>query len=473
MLLGLPTELIHHVLGMLPRHSIAKLSLVSKASYYTCLPVLYSHLQLGLRIPIQQLDVGLTRNLYLKDIVERYTRTLTIICRQGTGYSLTKDLKTLLSKLTSIHTLIFVDFDALPVENVRQLAAVLPLVESIQFRYCHLIVSSSHRMSTHLRPAMLLTARSLQPQLQSSSEHIFQKTTCLTLFWTDFSEPAILELFCALPRLLCANLGANHNRTFTANDYAVSVLGRNCPDITSLSVSLQQVREESLCNLIACFGRQLRDLSIRCDTPRTLDVIAAHASQIKHLSVRAVPSVPTQDTHFQQRRTPMDQLENESPEETPETIEKRSQNNMVEILHRCQGLVQLEMIAWRTQEIPSIVWEAIKAVAQRRQGRDLKVQLEIDEPKAKRKTDLIKKRGSPRMRSLYNVADIPPASDDGVSWLYPLNSRRYRHQDQGVPIKNLKRKQSLSRNITLRIEELQEIRKQLIPLRANVDTSLL
>ncbi|KAI9021719.1 hypothetical protein CLU79DRAFT_752930 [Phycomyces nitens] len=468
MLLGLPTELIHHVLGMLPRHSIAQLSLVSRDSYQTCLPVLYSHLQLGLRISIQQLDCGLTRNLYLKNIVERHTRTLTIICRQGTGYSLTKELRTLLTKLTNIHTLIFVDFNALPVENVRQLASVLPLIENIQFRYCHLIVSSGHRINSHPRPSVLPT-RSISQQ-KSLAEPIFQKVTSLTLFWTDFSEPAILGLFSGLPHLLYASLGANHNRTFTANDYAVSVLGRYCPDISSLSVSLQQVREESLCNLIALYGNQLRDLSIRCDTPHTLDIIAVHASQIKQLSIRAVPTV--QDTHFQQRRAPNDQLEG-SLEETPETIEKASQNNMVEILHRCQGLVQLEMVAWKTQEIPSIVWESIKAVAQRRQGRDPKVRLEIDEPRTKRKTDLIKKRGSPRMRSLYNVADIPPVSEEGISWLYPLNSRRYRHQEQGVPIKNLKRKQSLSRNLTLRIEELQEIRKQLIPLRANVDTSLL
>ncbi|KAI8888285.1 hypothetical protein K501DRAFT_173506 [Backusella circina FSU 941] len=107
----------------------------------------------------------------------------------------------------------------------------------------------------------------------------------LELKWTDFSPESIRQLLELTPNLTRIELGANHNKTKMSNDWALCYLKQYCLIIQHLSISLQQVKEESICDLIKQYADQLETLQIRSDH-LTLKTTALYASQLKQLNLR-------------------------------------------------------------------------------------------------------------------------------------------------------------------------------------------
>ncbi|KAF7724393.1 hypothetical protein EC973_001118 [Apophysomyces ossiformis] len=412
MLLRLPPELLHCLLSLLGRSAIAQLCLTCHRGYELCLPVLYAHIELELRSHFQQFLNGLQQHLRLKNAVKLYTKKISLVGRQSNSHWLVADFRSLPIELPNVSTVIFHHFRTLSVETVTQLAAALPNVQNLVFRYCNLV-------STDLATLQFKSAGSL------------------TLFWTDFSEPAVSRLLAALPRLVQVDFGANHNRDSTANGLAVQALQNHCSHIQDLSISLQQVSEPTLCDAIAFYGSQLRRLSIRCDGPQTLTAVATHANSIECLIIRATtwPSQPPLAT------------EAEEEEEASDNIVKGS---MKGILLCCQRLEHLELASWMTDEIPSVVWRAIETVAQRRtdpQSIQAKKMIERRNASHQSQRDAANRpRGVRRISRIYEIH--PPTSANGGLWSIRQRDERHRMEI------NLPRQ-----TLALDIEELEEIRQ--------------
>ncbi|KAI8150046.1 hypothetical protein BJV82DRAFT_496437, partial [Fennellomyces sp. T-0311] len=175
-------------------------------------------------------------------------------------------------------------------------------LSSLHFRYCNL-VSTTHNIDELLSP--------------------LSRVKRLSFTWTDFSEMAIGQLLSCLPSLTSVNFGANHNRIRTANDSALNALTQRCISITDLAVSLQQIEDESLCDVIAFYGNRLTQLSIRCE-PTTITAIANCCTNITRLTLRAAGQ--RQNTH-----------------------------TLLHLLHRCHRLERMELEGWLIQDIPSVV----------------------------------------------------------------------------------------------------------------------
>jgi hypothetical protein len=70
-----------------------------------------------------------------------------------------------------------------------------------------------------------------------------------------------------------------------ANDWALCYLKQYCMNIQHLAISLQQVKEESICDLIKQYADQLETIQMRSDH-LTLKTTALYASQLKQLNLR-------------------------------------------------------------------------------------------------------------------------------------------------------------------------------------------
>ncbi|KAI8374364.1 uncharacterized protein BYT42DRAFT_477000, partial [Radiomyces spectabilis] len=197
---------------------------------------------------------------------------------------------------------------ALSVDKVRQLARILPEIRHMNFRYC------------------TLTMDKAGPSEDTDDDNLcFTKVTHLSLFWTDFSDKSISELLRGLPHLQTVDLGANHNKVPRANDTALEALRANCPLVTHLSVALQQVKEQTLCEAIMQYGHQLKSLSIRCDSVQSLRTVAAHATHVEKLKVSAAGN------------------------------DQEDEGAVIGVLRQCHRLVRLEMVCWMIQDVPGIV----------------------------------------------------------------------------------------------------------------------
>ncbi|KAL9545553.1 hypothetical protein MBANPS3_007088 [Mucor bainieri] len=296
-LLQLPNELLQMISTHLPRQSIARLCSTSIAGYQLFLPQLYRHVELGHRTHIKQLEQGLQSNTYLKETVKAHTQILTLKCRQG-GNS---------------HWLIISLFEQLP-NKVRQVLLTLPQLTHLDFQYCELTAAAT--------PTAAWTTKSVSmchlPNLKN-----------LDLLWTDFSADAIRQLFSFTPNLNRVILGANHNRKAMANDAALQHLTEHCTQVKDLSISLQQVKEASLCQVIERYGLQLQHLSIRCEGNDTLWAISQHTKQLRQLVIRC--SNYTGGYH-----------------------------SVMNVLQDCRSLQHLEMVSWPLHDVPSIVLDQIR-----------------------------------------------------------------------------------------------------------------
>ncbi|KAI8058957.1 uncharacterized protein B0P05DRAFT_559177 [Gilbertella persicaria] len=306
-ILELPNEILQLISDYLPKNSMTRLCLTCIKGYQSFLPILYRHIELGHRTQIKQLEKGLLRNAYLKETVKTHTQILTLKCRQG-GNSHWLVIS-LFEQLPNVKRLYFCDFLALSITKVRQVLCLLPRLSCLYFQYCDLTTTTT-------ATTMIDSYRNL-PNLKE-----------LTLLWTDFSTEAIEQLLSFTPHLNHIVLGANHNRRPSANNSALHMLAAKCPDIHSLSISLQQIKEDSLCRVIQLYGPQLEYLSIRCEGSNTLMSISQHTKRLKHLVIRC-----SNYTGY---------------------------NSVMNVLQHCRSLTHLEMVSWPLHDVPSVVLEQIR-----------------------------------------------------------------------------------------------------------------
>ncbi|KAI8336489.1 hypothetical protein BD560DRAFT_493706 [Blakeslea trispora] len=306
-LLEMPNEIIRLILAHLPKSSKGMLCLTCIKGYYLFLPFLYHHIEIGHRTQIRQLEQGLSSNLYLKQTAQTYTHIVTLKCRQGgNSHWLAASV---FRQLPNVKQLYFCDFLALPITKVRHMLCMMPQLESLHFQYCDLKATNNAAHPTLSEPNPIFHLKEL------------------SLLWTDFSKESIGQLLSCLPELNRIAMGANHNRYLFANDASLHVLTALCPDIHELTISLQQVKEHSLCQTIQHYGSRLEQLSIRCQGNETLQTISQHTRHLKHLAIRCSNSTDS--------------------------------DGVVRLLQQCQSLVHLEMISWPLHNMPRIVLDQI------------------------------------------------------------------------------------------------------------------
>lgn len=322
-LIYLPNELLQLTASYLPKQSISRLCSTCTQGYQIFLPILYKHVELGHRTQIRQLEQGLTRNSYLKETVKEYTQTLTLKCRQGGNSHWL--IISLFEQLPNIKQLYFRDFLSLSISKVGQALAVLPRLKHLDFQYCNLV--SANDTKTNHRDGAQSDNFALEDDTTEKPITINHNLTGLNLMWTDFSTEAIRQLLYITPNLNRVVLGANHNRKRLANDTALKVLTEQCQDIKSLSISLQQVKEISICEVIQKYGSQLEHLSIRCEGSDTIKTISQYTTKLQHLVIRCNNS---------------------------------GYNNVMNILRQCRSLNHLEMISWPLQDVPTVVLDQLR-----------------------------------------------------------------------------------------------------------------
>ncbi|KAI9482765.1 MAG: hypothetical protein EXX96DRAFT_555537 [Benjaminiella poitrasii] len=335
-LLELPNELLQTMSKFLPRQTIATLCQTSRTGYQLFLPTLYSHIELGHRTQIKQLEQGLLQNAFLRQTLRAHTHTLTLKCRQGGNNSSHYWLfiiSTLFVKqlLPNVRQLCFRDFLALSVHKVRRVLLTLPRLSQLHFQYCNLITHNNDDREKEQEMAVLSSSLGQQSSVSTNkaSEHLVE----LNFIWTDFTVDAIQQLLQSMPNLGRVVLGANHNRKPQANDSALHLLTEHCQHIQDLSVSLQQVKEGSLCRVIQSYGPQLRHLSIRCEGSDTLGAISRYTKQLQHLIIRCCNS---------------------------EGHATAAGFHVMQLLQTCRHLDHLEMVSWPLHDVPSVVLNQIK-----------------------------------------------------------------------------------------------------------------
>ncbi|KAI9361439.1 hypothetical protein BD770DRAFT_383412 [Pilaira anomala] len=311
-LINLPNELLQIITNYLPQQSVSRLCLTCTQGYQLFLPKLYRHIELGHRTQTRQLELGLIRNSFLKETVKEYTQSLTLNSRQG-GNSHWSILS-LFEQLPKIKHLQFRDFLTLSVTKVNQVLNILPRLEKLDFSYCDLTTNHSKDEQE-------------EEEQGTKKQMVCNNLVELNLIWTDFSADAIRQLVLITPNLNRVILGANHNRHRLANDESLLILTNHCQTIKDLSISLQQVKESSICQLIRSYGPQLETLSIRCEGNETIQTISQYTKRLQQLTIRCNNS---------------------------------GYNNVMNILEQCQFLTHLEMVSWPLQDVPSIVLDQIR-----------------------------------------------------------------------------------------------------------------
>jgi Leucine-rich repeat (LRR) protein len=271
-------------------------------------------MELGHRTQIKQLEQGLARNSYLKEVVKEHTQILTLKCRQG-GNS---HWISLFEQLPNIKQLYLRDFLALSVNKISQALVTLPLLQHLDFQYCELVTTPAEYEEYGIDKAK-----------EEQDKQILYNLKELNFMWTDFSTEAIRQLFKMTPNLTRVNLGANHNRKPLANDSALGAMTGSCLHIKDLSISLQQVKQVSMCKMIQEIGCNLERLSVRCEGNETIKSIAS-MQKLQHLVIRCSNS----NQNYNQ--------------------------DMMHILEQCHALTHLEMVSWPLQDVPSVVLEQLQ-----------------------------------------------------------------------------------------------------------------
>lgn len=328
----LPVEILHTIASFLPRSSIAQLCLANRHVYAKCLPVLYACLELSFRSHIEYIVND--QHSFLRHVLENHTRHLHLVCRQSGSHAM---IASLAHWLPNIHTLTFSDYHVLPADQLCDLLQLFPNISTLQFRFCHL----------------QLTSNDIHGKIKGTLASI----DTLDLVWTDFSDDAITLLLGNMPNLARVHFGTNHNRNRLANNNALVALAKYCLNIRSLGVSLQHVQEDVMCDIIVSYGHQLTHLSIPCESPRLLAVIATHALQLKHLIIRAA-TTREHVTHLEvTRRRRHTAISNRVATTSGFS---HSRLGMIHILQQCQALVYLEMTSWMVRDIPYEVWQLVR-----------------------------------------------------------------------------------------------------------------
>lgn len=320
-LIYLPNELLQIITTYLPRTSLSRLCYTCTLGYQLFLPTLYRHVELSRRTQIKQLEQGLARNSYLRQVVKEHTQILTLKCRQGNNWSCCS--KNLFSRFPNLKHLYFCDFLSLSVTKLIQVLVTLPRLKSLDFQYCDLITTP------------IEDEEEQDCYNNDKGKEVLFNLTQLNLMWTDFTTEAIRQLLIMTPNLNHVVLGANHNRKPLANDSALHVMTQLCPFIKHLEISLQQVKEASLCQLIGVYGSQLENLSIRCEGNETIRQISRLCTKkLQHLVIRCSTNSSNAVVGYNQE--------------------------MMHVLEQCHALTHLEMVSWPLQDVPSVVLDQLR-----------------------------------------------------------------------------------------------------------------
>ncbi|KAL7330240.1 hypothetical protein PS15p_205207 [Mucor circinelloides] len=323
MLTIIPKEILNQVLNFLSRHDMYQLLCVCNYLYVMALPSLYSHLELGCHVYNRQLRNGVRTNHLLKDTIASCTKHLTLRSRQNGNNWRVEDLIQILGTLSQVEALSFVDFHSLSAETIIEVVALLPNLECIEFKYCHIV---STPLDKHRRASNNV----------SSKGDFLPAIYRLSYIWTDFTEKAIVP--CLYSQITHLELGSNRNKYESVNGIMVNSLAHHCPNITHLTVALPQIEESILCDTIAYYGTQLQQLSIKCDGYRTLLAISTQALSLQKLTVRVAPGARAQEQDISLY--------------------------MAQIAAACKHLQSFDIASTQLdQDVPSVIWESIIACA--------------------------------------------------------------------------------------------------------------
>lgn len=319
MLPQLPIEIIGKILELLSRQDINCITVTCRTLYSKTTPSLYSHLELGHHVHMRQLQQGIALSSSLKQTILSYTRQLTLRSRQNGSNWRIQDLKSILGSSSKITTLIFSDFHALSTDMIQHTVSILPELQHVQFKYCHLVYNPKQTLLSNRRQCL---------GLKNTTTFNNELVNRVSFVWTDFTQKSIL--FSLFPKITRLELGSNHNKYDTINGYMVQSLYEHCPDITHLTITLPQVSSPILCNTISKYGAQLHHLSIRCDNASTLIAIATYAIGIKSLIIR----VTSEDEGLD--------------------------NAMITLIKNCSALQRFEIISCQLERhVPGIVWKSV------------------------------------------------------------------------------------------------------------------
>lgn len=343
MLANLPIEILARIQLFLTRKDLTCLSITCRNIYGASLPSLYEDLELGYYRHIRQLQQGITSQSMLRKVINEYTRRLTLRSRQNGNNWRAQDLLDILGSSSRVKELIFSDFSRLSIQTIRQIISILPNVQHVQFRYCHIVDKSlqqEQQRDNQLLHHSLFDGYSEHrlnyDSLQTPTENIFQTNNNtfldrVTYVWTDFTERSIA--YALFPQITRLELGSNRNKYDLINDSMVRSLYRHYPKITHLTITLPQVGHKALCDTITQYGKQLAYLSIRCDHTDILLAIAAHARNIQNLVVRTSYGSP------------------------PSGHDEQSSLAMVNVIEHCQHLEHFEIISCNMEDhVPDIIW---------------------------------------------------------------------------------------------------------------------
>ncbi|RUS30604.1 hypothetical protein BC938DRAFT_479187 [Jimgerdemannia flammicorona] len=301
----LPTELLSSILAYLTRKTLAHVSLTSRRLFLVARPHLYTHIRLSVRRHVKNLEHYCRVDPGLVDTLRNHVRRITFSCRHSEAQWLLTEARFLFRHTKRLEHIEFNGFQGLKVEHVIELAPLVPpSVVSIELSYCNLDIDRSppHAAGTGIGaprvfipgPAPTISTDPSDPSIPvpRNPPPVFANVTKLTFVWTDFLPPAIGKLLRRLPNLRAVSWRPNHNRVYNANDSAILPLLEYCPRITSLDISLQEVREDSVRAAIIKYATQLRELRVRCGpTNSVLQAIAAHATSLERLELFATEVV--------------------------------------------------------------------------------------------------------------------------------------------------------------------------------------
>ncbi|KAI9259330.1 hypothetical protein BY458DRAFT_517484 [Sporodiniella umbellata] len=298
-LIRLPKELLIEIAKYLSRESVGYLCLLSQESYQIFLPLLYKHVTLGHRTQMKQLGLGLQQNRFLQKTMRESTEKMTLCFRQGGNEIFWKSI---FENAPNTRTLCFRDYPSLSIQKLHQALGAMTQLTHLEFEYCGLVHAGDRKLAF---------------------DHIKQ----LHLTWTDFTIEAAKGLLGALPGLEHLVLRANHNRRRMDNDLALQALPQTCPKLKTLAISLQQIRESTLCHLLVFYGPTLESLKIRCEGQKVLKLIAHHARRLQHLTIKHSES---------------------------------DQKDITTILRNCKSLISFKMVSWPVHQVPTIVLQHVQ-----------------------------------------------------------------------------------------------------------------
>ncbi|CEP18756.1 hypothetical protein [Parasitella parasitica] len=263
MLTIVPFEVLELIIKLLNTGDIY--SLVCSCSYLHLagLSYLYRHLELGSHIHIRQLQDAVKKNEFLKDTIFKCTKQLTLKSRQNRNNWRLQDLIDILGPASQVESLIFRDFNELSTVTISETVMLLPNLTEIEYRYCHI---------------------DSVPFIKNNKAASSPKLDCISYIWTDFTEEAITPLL--FSQITHLELGPNRSKYDSVNRLMVSSITQFCPSITHLTIELPEIDESVICTIIAHYSIQLLQLSIKCDSHRTLVTLCTHATRLKSLSLR-------------------------------------------------------------------------------------------------------------------------------------------------------------------------------------------